>query len=97
MKELTKLKKPLTDKHKLRIQIQNLRGILSRKKRGIKSINSKEWEVRARNPESDMSQRIMVCDNEEVALAEYQKYIKNKLEYCLNKLKNISPNDPYLS
>ena len=97
MKELTKLKKPLSDKHKLRIQIQNLRGILIRKKRGIKPINSKEWEVRSRNPESDMSQRIMVCDNEEVALAEYQKYIKNKLEYCLNKLRNISPDDPYLS
>ena len=97
MKELTKLKKPLSDKHKLRIQIQNLRGILSRKKRGIKSINSREWEVRSRNPGSEIPERIMVCDNEDVALAEYQKYIKNKLEYCLNKLRNISPDDPYLS
>jgi hypothetical protein len=97
MKELTKQNKSLTDKHKLRIQIQNLRGILSRKKRGIKSINSREWEVRSRNPESDIPERIMVCDSEKVALAEYQKYIKNKLEYCVNKLRNISPDDPYLS
>ena len=37
MKVLTKLKKPLSDKHKLRIQIQNLRGILTHKKRGIKA------------------------------------------------------------
>ena len=89
-------KRTLSEKHKLRVQIQNMRGIISRKKRGIKAINSREWEVRARNPNSGESQRIMVCPDEKTALAEYQKYIKNKLANCLERLKAISPNDPYL-
>lgn len=96
MKEETKKRCPMPEKTRLRVQIQNMRRIIEKKSRGVKPINAREWEVRARSPESTRAERIMVCPDEETALAEYQKYIKNKLQGLLKKLEAIDPKDPFL-
>ena len=90
--------KPHTTLAKLRIKISNYRAIIRTKKRGVRRKNNHEWSVMTRNdPSTKKPNEIAVFNDESEALEFYQSHIKERLKSALSDLKDLAPDDVYLS
>ena len=90
--------KPHTTLAKLRIKISNYRAIIRTKKRGVRRKNNHEWSVMTRNdPSTKKPNEIAVFNDEREALDFYQSHIKERLKSALSVLKELAPDDVYLS
>ena len=90
--------KPHTTLAKLRIKISNYRAIIRTKKRGVRRKNNHEWSVMTRNdPSTKKPNEIAVFNDEREALDFYQSHIKERLKSALSDLKELAPDDVYLS
>ena len=90
--------KPHTTLAKLRIKISNYRAIIRKRKRGVRRKNHHEWSVMTRNdPSTKKPNEIAVFNDEREALDFYQSHIKERLKSALSDLKELAPDDVYLS
>ena len=90
--------KPHTTLAKLRIKISNYKAIIRTKKRGVRRKNNHEWSVMTRNdPSTKKPNEIAVFNDEREALDFYQSHIKERLKSALSDLKELAPDDVYLS